>query len=382
MKSIIYVNYSPYENSGKILDYLLENFEHVFLFSLGFHNITKKKNLNRLFIYHNGKLTKEYSMFQLPVPKQLVFFLLPLRSFITFIQIFLFSYRLKKDYGKIALYFTVNGFTAWIGNIIKKVGLVDKTVFWVWDYYPPTHKDKVIMLMRRIYLYFDKVSLTSDKVIFINNRILNLREKSGILPEDKDFPIVPIGTDSFVNFNVKKKPEVILGFIGVLKRSQGLDEIFDNAQSIITAFPMARFEIVGSGPDEEYFKSRALKSLLKTTFHGYLDGESFNKVLKKCTVGVATYQPDPNNVSHFGDPGKVKRYLALGLPVIITDIFEFSKEIEKNKAGVIIQYGESLELVKAIKKIMLNYQQYQKNALSLAKKYYYKRIYPEMFKFS
>ena len=40
--SIIYVNYSPYENSGKILDYLLENFKYVFLFTLGFHNIKKK----------------------------------------------------------------------------------------------------------------------------------------------------------------------------------------------------------------------------------------------------------------------------------------------------------------------------------------------------
>lgn len=379
LKSIIYVNYSPYENSGKIFDFLLENFEYVFLFSLGFHNITKKKKLNRLFIYHQGKLKKEYPMIQLPVPQRLVFFLLPLRSLINLIQILLYSYTLKRNYGKAGIYFTVNGFTAWIGNISKIIGLVDKTVFWVWDYYPPMHKDKIIILMRRIYLYFDSVSLRSDKVAFINNRILNLREKSGILPKDKHFLVIPIGTDRFTNIKKRSVDSVIIGFIGVLKKSQGLDIIFDNARSLIKKFPDARFEVIGSGPDEQHFKLRAASSPLKVTFHGYLEGETFNSVLKRCTIGVATYLPDPSNVSHFGDPGKVKRYLSLGLPVVITDIFEFSKEIKAYKAGVIIKYGNSNEFTDAILKIMSNYKLYQKNALKLAEKYYYKKIYPEMF---
>jgi len=58
-KSVIYVNYSPYENSGKILDYLLENFDYVFLFSLGFYNLKNKKRYNTLFIYKKKKLLKK-----------------------------------------------------------------------------------------------------------------------------------------------------------------------------------------------------------------------------------------------------------------------------------------------------------------------------------
>ena len=65
-KSIIYVNYSPYENSGKILDFLVENFEKVFLFSLGFHQLGKKKQYNRLLIYINGKLREQKSLIQIP----------------------------------------------------------------------------------------------------------------------------------------------------------------------------------------------------------------------------------------------------------------------------------------------------------------------------
>lgn len=381
MKSIIYVNYSPYENSGKILDFLLENFNYVFLFLFGFHNIKKKKKVNKLIIYKRGELAKEHPLVHISEPQSLVFFLLPIKSLLTFIQLLLYIYWLKKKYGKVDIYFTVNGFTAWVGNIAKWLDLVDKVVFWVWDYYPPKHKSKIITIMRRIYLYFDKVSLRSDKVVFVNNRILELRKKSNTLP-DKDFTVVPIGTDSFSKINKKQRTDVTLGFIGVVKKSQGLDEVFNSAPSIMRAFPKARFEVVGSGPDEDYFRSRARTSPLPTTFHGYLEGESFNKILSRCTIGVATYLPDPSNVSYFGDPGKVKRYLALGLPVIITNILEFSKTVEENNAGVIITYGKSEELTNALKKIIAHYDLYQMNALNLAKKFYYKKIYPDIFKFS
>ncbi|MBU1032021.1 glycosyltransferase [Patescibacteria group bacterium] len=381
MKSIIYVNYSPYENSGKILDYLLENSDLCFLFSLGFHNLKEKKKYNKLSIFSNGKLSKEFSLFQLPSSQKLLFISLPVRSFITFIQILIYTYWLKGKYGKIDTYFTVNAFTAWAGNIMKRFGLVSKTIFWVWDFYPPIHDDKIIMLMRQIYWQFDKISSHSDRVVFVNQRLLDLRKDIGIIPKNVNYPIIPIGTDKFSNLNLKDKKNMILGFIGVVKRSTGLDIVFNNANQIIKDFPNARFEVIGSGPDIEYFKSRAKNSVIPTTFHGYLEGESFNQVLGECSIGIAPYLPDPSNVSHYGDAGKVKRYLSLGLPVIITDIFEFAKEIDKNKAGEIIKYDNPKELIKAIGKVMLNYKQYQKNALKLGGKLYYKKIYPEMFKF-
>lgn len=379
--SIIYVNYSPYENSGKILDYLLENFETVALFSLGFHNIKKKEKNNKLFIYRKGLLKRERSLFQLSVPSQLVFITLPLRSLITALEITFYSYLLKKRYDSFSVFFSVNAFTSGIGILMKELGLVSKTLFWVWDYYPPIHQSKVITIVRKIYWYFDKWSTTlSDRVVFVNQRLLDLRKSIGIVSKQSSYPVISIGTDIF-KVKIKETKSIVLGFIGVIKRSQGLDVIFENANKIIENFPNARFEIVGSGPEEEYFKKRAKKVSLPIIFHGYFDGNDFNKIFKNCTIGIAPYQPDPRNVSHYGDAGKVKLYLSLGLPVIITDVFEFSKEVEKNKAGVIIRYGNPEDLIYAIKTIMSDYKAYQKNALVLGRKFYYKKIYPQMFEF-
>lgn len=378
-KSIIYVNYSPYENSGKILDYLLENFENVFLFSLGFHNIKKGGRYNKLIIFNQGKFKKEYSFFQLPVPQPLIFVTLPIRSLINLFQILFYSYNLRKEFGTIDIFFSVNAFTSSIGIILKKFGVVSKTVFWVWDFYPPVHKSKIITLVRKIYWYFDKwATISSDKVILVNRRLLDLRKSIGIVPKKKELPIISLGTDNF-RVRLKEGNNVILGFIGVIKESMGLGTIFDNADEIVKNFPGARFEIIGSGPDEGYLKQKAKNTTLPTTFHGYLKGEMFNKVLKKCTIGIAPYQPDPSNVSQFGDAGKVKRYISLGLPVIMTNVSEFSKEIRMSKAGVIIRYGNSKDLIGGIRKIMGDYKTYQKNALNLGRKFYYKKNYREMF---
>lgn len=377
-KSIIYVNYSPYENSGKILDFLLDNFENVYLFSLGFYVLRNKKKYNKLLIYRKGSLKKELNLLQIPMPVKLFFLLLPLRSIITLAQIVFYSLWLKNKNGDIEFYFTVNAFAAWIGTLLKGMKIVNKTIFWVWDYYPPIHDNKIITIMRHIYWYFDKISSHSDYVAYVNQRLIDLRKEVGVLKKDAKFPVIPIGTEKF-NVKLEQKKNVIFGFIGVIKKSHGLDLIFDNADKIMKNFPKASLEVIGSGPDETYFKKRAEESLLSTEFHGYLPGDTFIPILKKSAIGIATYVPDESNVSYYGDPGKVKLYISLGIPVIVTDVVKFSEEIDLSKAGIAIAYNDSEQFINGIKKIMVDYQAYQKNALELSKKYYYKNIYRPMF---
>ncbi len=379
--SIVYINYSPYENSGKILDYLLENFDRIFHFSIGFHNLKNKKKYNRLLIFEKGALKHEIGLFQLPIPPSFVFLLLPVRSFINFLQIIGYTIWLKYKYKKIDIYFTVNAFIAWIGILLRSFKIVDKTVFWVWDYYPPIHESKIVMLLRSIYWQFDKASSYSDKVAFVNHRLLNLRKDLGIYSRNATHPIVPIATDKLPIVPKNKTQKVTFGFIGVLKKNQGPGIIFDYAQELSKEFGDFQYEIVGSGPDENYLKERANKTKVHAKFYGYLEGESFNQVLNKCTIGIAMYIPDPSNVSYYGDPGKIKRYISLGIPVIGTDVLEFSRQIGKSKAGIIVDYDDKMEFVAATKKIMANHSFYSKNAHKLSKTQYYKKVYPAMFDF-
>lgn len=384
-KSIIYVNYSPYENTGKILDYLLEHFEIVIVFIFNFHNLGEGQKSGEVRLYKNGMLEKKDALLDYPfrVSTSLVFLLIPIRSFINFLQLLWHTIRLRALYPKFDLYFSVNAFTAWIGMFMKKLGLVEKTVFWVWDYYPPHHQNKIIVFMRKLYWYFDRKSTASDHVVFLNKRLEELRKNMNILPQSASYPIVPIGTDP-----VRKLPsksvsnrKIIIGFLGVLKKTQGIDILFKTAEKIHAFFPEACFEVIGTGPDEEYFKEQAKQSPVPVTFYGYiLDEERLKNLQLQWHIAIAPYVLDKSSVSYYTDQGKIKGYLSLGLPVIVTGVY-FSKEIVKEKAGVVINYNIPNEFVEAIEKIVSDYQNYQKNALKLAKKYYYKKIYRDLFSF-
>ena len=376
-KSIIYVNFSPYENAGNILDYILDTFGTVLLFSFNFHKLGAEQSPSMLTIYKNGSIVHKNRLFQSPNSPSLAFILLPIRSIIILFQIFYHTYRFRNKYGPFDIYFTVNAFIAWTGIVLKRLNLVKKTIFWIWDYYPPIHKNKIIMLIRWTYWLFDgPASIYADRTVFLNNTMYLSRKKMGILPNNES-AMVGIGTNPVHKLKTNTLP-LKLVFIGVIKQSQGLDIIFNSTDKLIKIFPHISLTIIGGGPDEKYYKKRAKETKLETHFSGYIKSpEKIRKLISGCHIGVAPYVPERGNVSYFGDPSKIKEYLSCGLPVVTTNVFNFSKEITKSGAGIVIPYQEK-ELLTAITTIMKNYSKYQTSSLRLANKYYYKNLYKKL----
>ncbi|HXT84323.1 MAG TPA: glycosyltransferase [Verrucomicrobiae bacterium] len=375
------MNYSPYENSGHILEYLLQNFEKVYLFSIAFHTLGKKSQ-NKFTIYKKGKLYSEEYLFYMDVPESLVFFFIPFRSVLNALQIVIRIIKIKNNYGAIDVFFTVNAFTATLGRFLKKLYVVKQTVFWVWDYYPIRHPSILATIMRRLYWQFDKYATHSDRVIYLHKRLADVRKKTGVISKNEKCIVVPIGTGERIRITKKDTKIIKIGFIGVLKKSQGVDMILDSGVVLSKHFKHIVFEIIGSGPDEEYFIKRKRNTKLVTyNFYGYVNEEKFRKILSGCMIGIAPYKPEKSTMSSYTDPGKPKRYIEFNLPVITTDVIEFSKEIEKNGAGIVIKYNDLEEFAQAIKIILKNYPKYRKDVIRLHEKYYYKKIYPTIFSF-
>lgn len=381
-QAIIYVNFAPYENAGKILDYILSTYRTVLLFSFNFHHLGINQKPSTLSIYRNGKIAGHYPLFQTPTAPQLAFILLPIRSLVIFLQMIFHTVRLRKKYGPYGIYFTVNAFTAWSGNVLRSLGIVKKTIFWVWDYYPPVHKSKITMFMRWLYWLFDKpASLQADKTVFLNKRLEDLRKTIGALPKTANYPVIPIGTNPLKRSH-RKYSALSLVFLGVLKKSQGLDLLFDADKELHRLFPDLTVHIIGGGPDGAHFAKRAKRAHFRTVFHGYIqDDTKVDTIMSKCHIGLAPYIPEESNVSYYSDPSKIKKYIGLGLPVITTNVFDFSKEISRNHAGIIIQYFDKKSFMPAIQHITAHYKDYCNGASRLAKKYYYKKIYPDLFTF-
>ena len=127
--------------------------------------------------------------------------------------------------------------------------------------------------------------------------------------------------------------------------------------------------------------SSAQKTSLSTRFYGFVPNKKdIEKIITKCTIATALYLPETRNVSNYTDNSKIKDYLSFGLPVITTNI-PSAEEVKKKRAGIIINYQKPQEFIDAISTIISDYKSFQENSLNLSKKYYYKKIYPEIFRF-
>lgn len=378
-ETIIYVNFAPYENAGNILDFVIDHFGRVVVFSFNFHTLDGNQKPSSLYIYNHGKIIYKTRLYQTPTSPELAFLLLPIRSVVIFTQIIFHTIRLRRRFGPFDIFFTVNAFIAWCGNIMRSLGLVKKTIFWVWDYYPPVHPNRLVRFMRWLYWQFDKpASQMADKTFFLNKRLETLRKEIGVLPKKKEYEVIEIGTNPLRINRKKPNSPISLVFFGVIKRSQGLDLFFEAFASDQCEKPVV-LHVIGGGPDLAYFKSRAKSVAAKVIFHGFVaDEHRVNTIIDMCHIGLAPYPQDRSNVMYYSDPSKIKKYLSRGLPVITTDVFEFSSSIEKYKAGVVIPYNKKL-IVPSIAFLLKQYSVYSRNALSLAQKYTYTKLYTRLF---
>lgn len=379
VRSIIYINFAQYDNVGRILDFLKKRFPTVVQFSYDHLRLKRGSFSTFLRVYENGVLVKEVKLVRLWVPEILRFPSLPILAFLMVAQTLWYSLALKKRYKKFDFFMTLDAFSAWTGNLLRKLGLVENTIFWVGDYFPLDYPEWRIKILRWIYWKFDKPSMqNADRLLFTNRKLFKLYNKMGILQKSNDYLIVPIGTKPEPYLRIREN--CIIGFLGMIKNSQGLELIFDVLPRIFKEIRGAKIEIVGSGPQEDYFRHRARKFGKKITFHGFIkDQEEIHNIVRKWSIGLAPYQPVKSNESYWGDPSKIKVYLSAGVPVITTDVSYIVNEIRKYNAGVIIDYYNHNEFLSAIKTIIKKKTYFQKNAFFLAQKYNYNKIYSRIF---
>ena len=378
-KRIVYVNFAPYDNAGRILDFLVNNFSLVLHFSYD-HLRLKNGRRSILFIYKDGEQIFKKDLLWMRTPSPLLFFSLPLVAIAIIWQTFWEVRKYANKYGKFHYYMTVNAYTACIGNLLRSLKYIKKTIFWVWDYFPPYYPDWRLRLARKIYWQLDNPAInSSNSVIFLNKKLAQIRQKLNVISPLKKLTVIPIGTNP-IN-KIYNNDQVIIGHMGMLKWGQGLDLLFDALPELKKKIKNLKVEIIGSGPDEIHFRERAKKFSSFVKFYGYIQNDDdVDNIIKNWQVGIATYIPDKSSEHYWTDPSKIKAYINQGVPVITTAVPEFANEVVSNKAGIIIDYYNINEFLEGITNLIKLRNFYSQGAIKLAKKYHYKKIYPNLFK--
>ena len=267
--------------------------------------------------------------------------------------------------------------------ILRKFGIVKKVIYYTIDYTPKRFLNPLFNL---IYHKIDKFCCYHTDLIWSSsNRMKKARQKKGLdLKRCADEIIVSDGCHfKEIKRPIKKKINRFkLVFMGHLIANKGVDLILRSLPLIVKKYPKTILTIVGAGPEEKKLKSLAQRLNIRKNiiFTGFIKShQELERIIANCGIAIAPYVPDPKSFTFFSDVGKVKVYLACGLPVLITDVPEIAKEIEREKAGAIFKYKKD-SLVEKLKMLLENdklYFQFRKNALAMAKNLDWEDIFNE-----
>ena len=320
-------------------------------------------------IYNNGRLIKEKRAFNWNLPE----------LFMYFKDVFCTLFWMMGFSKKFDLYVGADPLNALTGIILKKLGKAKKIIFYTVDYVPRRFDNK---FLNWIYHKIDSFCAEeSDFVWDLSERMIEARKEKGVRKIENQM-VVPIG----VHFERIKRLEIhqinrkSLVYMGHLRKRQGLELIIDSLPEIVKKIPEAKLIIIGTGELERCLKKKVEELKLENyvEFRGYIeDHKEVENILTTCAVGLALYEPKPDNFTWYADPSKPKQYMACGLPVIITWVPWIAEEVKKKKMGLVIDY-ERNKFVDAVVKLLEDedfYKKCRENAIEFVSEMGWDRVF-------
>lgn len=266
---------------------------------------------------------------------------------------------------KIDIFFGVDPLNAFVGILLKKIGRVKKVVYYSIDYSPSRFKNPIL---NYIYHATEKFCCYNADTIWIGTkRTQEMWFKTGFSKNKMAKTIVV--PDGNYSLTIKRQPIYKikmnqLVYLGFLDRKQGIELVLESLPLLLKKIPNIKFTVIGTGDYLPNLKEKTQQLGLRcVTFTGHLDDHKVQTILTKSGIGVATYIQDKDSFTYYSDPGKPKYYLGCGLPVIITKVPQIAYEIEKQKAGIAINYSKE-EFINAVLEISdkKKYASYKNNA--------------------
>lgn len=329
-------------------------------------------------IYLYNKLFKKYHLKHVFPP----FFILkrfnslktqPVFKVRDFFSVFqtIFPYRQRVD-----LFIGLESVFTLAGIILKKLGKINKVVYYVSDYSPHRYQSS---LFNKIYLWLDRICCYhADYIWDVSTAMMPARIKNG-LNKEKSACLIHVPNALFPwQITYKKEDELepySLAFAGTIGPENGLDLAIEALNIAKTKLPGLKLHIFGGGlkEDEELAKELIVKYKLEKSVFNYgfvSDLKTLSKKLSSCMVGLAPYRAMPNSVRWYADATKMRLYFGSGMPVITTKVPPLGAETAQKGCSIVVN-DEKKELAEAILKLFSSrilYKRYRENAVKFAQK--------------
>jgi glycosyltransferase involved in cell wall biosynthesis len=144
-----------------------------------------------------------------------------------------------------------------------------------------------------------------------------------------------------------------VGYMGGVSEARGALIILEALKVLKVRGLQPRWECVG-GIDEPFRQHLVMLTeqfgLRRITFHGRLPAHKGWSIMAKCRVGLAVLQPIPNYTTSY--PQKIFEYMALGLPVVVSDFPLYKEVVEGAGCGMAVSPVEAGAIADAVASLL------------------------------
>jgi len=299
-------------------------------------------------VYNEGKLKKKFhilSFFYLPVylfckirSRSRTRISYKLRDFFSVIFIALTQ---KEKYD---LFIGLEAINVLAGIILRKLGKVRTVVYYVSDYSPNRFSKFGKRLLNTIYLWLDRLCVVhADFTWDVSPAMQKSRLKNG-LDAQKKYNVIHVPNGLFPSqissVPISKRTPNSLVYLGTLEPDFGVELAIKAFKEVKEKNPRAILRIIGGGKELLMLKKLAQELGLEKSviFYGFVeDNNEMAKIVKSSYIGLAPYRSFPESIRWYGDAGKIRQYVASGLPVVTTQVPPLGRYIVKQGAGIMVK---------------------------------------------
>jgi len=260
-------------------------------------------------------------------------------------------------------------FMSWM-KVLRRLSYL----YWIGDYFP--NKSLVIRAFERVKrFYHDRIPFT-----YYLSDAINRKMNRGKVREEKGHKTLMWGMRRFPMPDGGKamaKSKQLL-FVGLVRNGQGVENVLDFLSGNHD-YSLAIVGVAANGYEKTVEKMVADRNLAERVYfpNRFHSQDELFEIASRSLAGLALYSLDEDNFTHYADPGKVKAYLEMNLPVVMTRISEVVPFIEKFHAGEVISSMD--EIGTAAKKISEDYKSYEEGVRRFNDHFEYSRLYAEAF---
>lgn len=262
--------------------------------------------------------------------------------------------------------------------LFQLFGRAGKVIFYCIDWVPQRFDN---VWLNRLYRLLDRLAVThADQTWNLSDRMAEVRVERGITAGAKQVT-VPVGIwlQRYPDWVRGRWNEAAVMYMGHVRAGQGLSLVMRAWPQVVEHHPTASLHIIGDGKLRESLQSQAAAAGVaeSVTWHGFVpDHRQVEQQLVAGRLAVAMYEP--GTFTQYTDPGKLKVYLAAGLPIVMTRVGQIADIIEQAGAGLVIPY-ERQAFVEAIDVLLSDARRQEamrEAARRLAIKYDWEFIFP------